>query len=385
MGDEETVIHTAGGEASGLQAEASFDEYDPSQAVQIDFPRSQDSDAQSFPHNSVIPNTLENTTSAPTSHVISSTKGPFEDDTADDRQSLSRSMSRASSQSSGPVEITTSHEHTQGTNKIVEHSGPEILAGANGVSDVAQPSSLNPISDSTSNVPSNSVVPNHVLVQNHVLDQSSTHPVENGITKSVTNLAAVIPDTGASSHNEITLKPSETLPAPTMTEVTAPNKLVPPTHTTAAPRARLPNDTIGILEDRIKEDPRGDLEAWLNLIAEHKKRGKHDDARATYDRFLTAFPSAVRSPVFIRVHQHCTNPSIGRSMGFICSDGERNWRAAQDGYNFVKSLTNKSLPPFMVNVLRPYSASQQSYDRYFRPSSTNHPSSLRCRVKTYRS
>lgn len=59
------------------------------------------------------------------------------------------------------------------------------------------------------------------------------------------------------------------------------------------PKARLPHDRAGILEDRIKEDPRGDLDAWLSLITEHRKRNKLDDARAVYERFFKVFPSAV--------------------------------------------------------------------------------------------
>ena len=65
------------------------------------------------------------------------------------------------------------------------------------------------------------------------------------------------------------------------------------TPSTAVPKARLPHDRIGILEDRIKEDPRGDLDAWLSLIGEHRKRGKLLDARNTYERFLKVFPVAV--------------------------------------------------------------------------------------------
>lgn len=61
----------------------------------------------------------------------------------------------------------------------------------------------------------------------------------------------------------------------------------------ALPKARLPNDRVGMLEDRIKEDPRGDMDAWLNLIKEHQSRNKFDEARRVYDRFLQVFPSAV--------------------------------------------------------------------------------------------
>ena len=36
----------------------------------------------------------------------------------------------------------------------------------------------------------------------------------------------------------------------------------------------------------------GDIAAWLDLIKEHRQRGKIDDARSVYDRFLAQFPSA---------------------------------------------------------------------------------------------
>lgn len=64
------------------------------------------------------------------------------------------------------------------------------------------------------------------------------------------------------------------------------------------PKARLPLDRVGILEDRIKEDPRGDTDAWLSLISEHRKRNKTEDARAVYERFFKVFPSAVSSMFF---------------------------------------------------------------------------------------
>lgn len=66
-----------------------------------------------------------------------------------------------------------------------------------------------------------------------------------------------------------------------------------PVQGVSLPKARLPHDRIGILEDRIKEDPRGDIDAWLSLISEHRKRNKLDDARAVYERFLKVFPQAV--------------------------------------------------------------------------------------------
>merc|ERR1712225_200712 len=68
-----------------------------------------------------------------------------------------------------------------------------------------------------------------------------------------------------------------------------------PAQDVSLPKARLPHDRIGILEDRIKEDPRGDMQAWMALIDEHRKRNKLDDARAVYERFLKVFPQAAEN------------------------------------------------------------------------------------------
>jgi len=57
----------------------------------------------------------------------------------------------------------------------------------------------------------------------------------------------------------------------------------------------VPHDTIGLLEARVREDPRGALDAWLALVAEHRRRNKIDDARAVYNRLLEVFPQSVSS------------------------------------------------------------------------------------------
>lgn len=69
------------------------------------------------------------------------------------------------------------------------------------------------------------------------------------------------------------------------------NDSVPPTPTTQ----RLPHDKVGQLEDRIKEDPKGDIEAWRGLIAHYREKGQLDNARKIYTRFFKVFPSAVRT------------------------------------------------------------------------------------------
>ncbi|KAF2707352.1 hypothetical protein K504DRAFT_458783 [Pleomassaria siparia CBS 279.74] len=102
-------------------------------------------------------------------------------------------------------------------------------------------------------------------------------------------LASAVPNGGTSA-------PDATKPgAPEMLSVEPAKQAAAPITQTAAsslPKARLAQDRVGILEDRIAEDPRGDTEAWLSLIEEHRRRHKYDEARAVYDRFFKVFPSA---------------------------------------------------------------------------------------------
>jgi cleavage stimulation factor subunit 3 len=72
--------------------------------------------------------------------------------------------------------------------------------------------------------------------------------------------------------------------------------------TTAKRKKRLPQDVVGQYEDRIADDPKGDVDAWLGLIEEYKRKGKHDDARAAYERFFVVFPTAV-SKTYLPTHQ----------------------------------------------------------------------------------
>ncbi|GAB7361272.1 hypothetical protein MBLNU230_g1332t1 [Neophaeotheca triangularis] len=60
----------------------------------------------------------------------------------------------------------------------------------------------------------------------------------------------------------------------------------------AASTARLPHDKIGQLEDRIKDGPKVDIEAWFGLINHYKEKSKLDEARGVYQRMLKVFPSS---------------------------------------------------------------------------------------------
>jgi cleavage stimulation factor subunit 3 len=70
-----------------------------------------------------------------------------------------------------------------------------------------------------------------------------------------------------------------------------------PSNTNAAPphlsAAVAGLDPVALFEARIKEDPRGDMDAWLGLMAEQRRRSRLDDLRGVYNRFLEVFPQAV--------------------------------------------------------------------------------------------
>lgn len=125
--------------------------------------------------------------------------------------------------------------------------------------------------------------------------------------------------------------PNGSAPVPDATKPTAPEHLtvasarqsaapltpVPTSAVSSLPKARLPQDRIGILEDRIAEDPRGDIEAWLSLIDEHRRRHKHDEARAVFERFLKTFPSSVSHLIVFSFCQLTKLTCTGRAMGRI--------------------------------------------------------------------
>ena len=116
----------------------------------------------------------------------------------------------------------------------------------------------------------------------------------------VQSTQVAVPDTVSSFASASV--PNGGTPVPDATKTgTSDNLKVAPSQTPASvspapaslPKPRLPQDTVGRLEDRIAEDPRGDIEAWLGLIDDHSKRHKVDEARAVFERFFQVFPAAV--------------------------------------------------------------------------------------------
>ena len=186
-----------------------------------------------------------------------------------DRQSKSRSMTPdSSSASSSDQEIIINKNQKQMSSNDV--AGPTVPV-SNGASVYMSTSSSN------------------LQVPTEHSKSASLNPAIQGSNASKT-IASALPETAA----EI----SDAMPTPDNTTPSKANQKssthqAPGLTNPAVPKARLPHDRIGMLEDRIKEDPRGDIEAWLGLIEEQKKRAKLEDARSVYERFLVVFPFAV--------------------------------------------------------------------------------------------
>lgn len=59
-------------------------------------------------------------------------------------------------------------------------------------------------------------------------------------------------------------------------------------------KARLPNDTAGILEDKIADDPL-EFTAYEELIVHFRNKSKIDEARQVYEKLLKVLPASVSS------------------------------------------------------------------------------------------
>ncbi|KAL8688578.1 MAG: hypothetical protein Q9218_005547 [Villophora microphyllina] len=293
MADAEAVQYETKAADEKQTDSTSSDEYDPAQAVPDTFsPRP----AQDIPSS---PGVVKQSPSIqipyqPLSGGANVAATGLQDHAVDDDdgRSQSRSMSDSSSSSASPVTIQTNNvlpkmdgpaeSSTQETNNL---QTPSATA-----EDAVQipPSSAIPSPTSAS-----SAVVSHVQSQNDVSVQKLPDVDQNGLAQSVFQSNPSLPDDGREALLESTTETATQAPAPqepeTKTSTMNQGQVAPGA---ALPKARLPHDKIGILEDRIKEDPRGDMGAWLELISEYRERNKIQDARDTYERFFTVFPAA---------------------------------------------------------------------------------------------
>lgn len=151
----------------------------------------------------------------------------------------------------------------------------------------------------------------------------------------------------------------------------------------ALSKPRLPQDRVGQLEDRIADDPKGDVDAWLDLIALHRSKNKLDDARNVYDRFFEVFPTAVSSTFCILLSLSETvsaNESPGRTMGRIRPHGARPGRLPSLGEHLQHGSPQELQRAALGHLPRLHQTSQQCHDRRDRPSSPDYHSGVRLRA-----
>jgi cleavage stimulation factor subunit 3 len=140
------------------------------------------------------------------------------------------------------------------------------------------------------------------------LQKTEDHATQDNPTGAISLNAPSVSDSRAASNTP--LPPTQSPSVPMTTEQRNPS--------ISLPKVRLPQDRVGQLEDRIAEDPRGDVDAWLELINEYRMKNRLEDARAVYARFFKLFPSAVSStPINI----NNSNAALDHSMDRVCQNG----------------------------------------------------------------
>lgn len=283
--DAESVQYGAGAADEKQTESTSSDEYDPAKAVPDTFsPYPAQDSSSSLSHGVVKQNpSLHSHDRSPTAHGNVAATGPQDqavDD--DDGRSQSRSMSGSSSSSSPPVNIQTNNVPFKVD--VSAHSAVQEIASLQQSSASAEGAVQAPQSPAVpSPDPALNNAANDVQSQINLSVQKPPEVVQNGLAQTVSQSSASLPESGREAPSEAPAEKATTLSAPQESETKA----------SALPKARLPHDKIGILEDRTQEDPRGDMDAWLSLISEYRMRSKIPEARATYERFFTVFPAAV--------------------------------------------------------------------------------------------
>lgn len=311
---EDAVQYDADG-AGGKQTESiSSDEYDPAQAVPDTFSPYPAQD--NLPPLGAVnqPSALQSPGLPSNDHVAATgLKDQAVDE--DDGRSQSRSMSNSSS-SSSPVNIQITNVPSKGDTPT------GALAEGNNSGDDGSAEQAPRASAVTSSDLDHSTTAEAVPSPDNVSIESLLVAVPNGVSQPVSESAALLSESAREAQAASVADAMPVPPAPASSETKATGPDVNRTSSgSALPKARLPHDKIGILEDRTHEDPRGDMDAWLELISEYRKRNKLQEARATYERFFLVFPAAVRISFLmsaLRQRLFLARPSNGLHM--------REWR-----------------------------------------------------------
>lgn len=289
------------GEAAFLAAMAG-DEYDPAhQQLEPDMPEEEEDDDDYDP-SSFMPDVpavaADNADNADSASIAASATPQHEAPSQPPSQAPSQAPSRTTS--TQPISAIQTAQKPKTIGGFIEEDDDEddeeeaqnatAQNGANGALAVA-----------SQNTPLQSPHRSLTQVYNASKDAATDHVVPNGhgaaMPESVSTPTSFVQNQGA---------PADQKPATPATPAPQPSAQSLPisSSNSTAQKPRLPQDRIGQLEDRIAEDPKGDINAWLELVNLHRQKGKLDDARQVYERFFDVFPTAVSSAAFLTSTMH---------------------------------------------------------------------------------
>lgn len=144
---------------------------------------------------------------------------------------------------------------------------------------------------------------------------------QSSVTRSPVPISTAVPDfVDIPSNPHPAPQVTAVVPAPTSRlgngSVAAPSAPVD-SHNPVHQPAAAP-DRIASLESRVRDDPRGAMDAWLALIQEYRSRNEVETSRKVYDRFLQIFPQAVSLYLLVVVDEStetemltCNRPMSG--------------------------------------------------------------------------
>ena len=115
-------------------------------------------------------------------------------------------------------------------------------------------------------------------------------------TVSTTEYTSAVASAASTTASLTAQQPQATAVSPAPPATTTSNTPMPATNgeaPAAATTQRLPHDVVGRLEDRIKDDPKCDVDAWWELIAHYRAKTQVDNVRKVYERMLEVWPTNV--------------------------------------------------------------------------------------------
>lgn len=252
------------------------DEYDPSSTFQSEYQISESAPQHGEDIATTDPNL--NSTSDVDNGAVSDAPDPLQNSSRAESQMSTPvppgALAQPQTRTIGGFEVEDDDEDEKDE---ADYEPPTVLEGDDDAN--AMPMTMSEDhSSGNANQNTSPDVPSHTAVQDPAMAQDAVHSSYSPVPVSNTHPSASGPaqwaPQNASLQNSTVFTPVPDSPS--------------------ASRGRLPHDWVGMLQDRVDEDPRGDIPAWLELIAEHRARNRLDSAREVYEKFLKVFPMAVR-------------------------------------------------------------------------------------------